>query len=562
MWHKLTIHCHFYQPPRENPWTEEVEPEKEAYPYANWNERITYECYSKLMPVFSQISQNWGPTLLRWLKREFPHLYSTLRTCISKHKNALMQPYYHVIFPLSDSMDKEILIKWGAKSFLHNFNHKPLGIWLPELAVDLETLRLAEKVGLRFAILGCHQIKANRPGFYKILGTNDFYVFAFDRDISGAIAFAPEELFEPKKFLNFMRERLKNSDSYTLIALDGETFGHHKRRGDIALKAVVNGADFRLMSLNDAFFLFSNHFQETEIIENTSWSCVHGVARWKEHCGCNTGVHPHWSQHWRTPLRKAVEWLKEKIDEIFFAVSPRYFKDPWKALMDYVLVVEERNFYFLNRFLNKHLKVNDPNDCVKAIKLMEMKNASLAMFTSCGWFFDDISGTESQIVMRYAKRALDLAFEVSQTFLEAGFLNILSKAESNIKEYGTGKDIYLKFVVPMAKRHEEIITEALKENENEETFMYKSLLIQVLERESSAEWDVRFDTLKVLTKSVISGEKRISHFIRLSSPQSVMVFSVKVGSDEKWEELQKELHQLMIKDIVKFFFKIFNLIQL
>lgn len=561
MLRKLTIHCHFYQPPRENPWTEQVEVEKSAFPYKNWNERIAHECYSRLVPVLPFLSHNWGPTLLKWMRREMPGLYEDVRRQVSRHRNALMQPYYHAILPLCDSLDKRILLEWGKRSFRRCFGYLPLGVWLPELAVDLETLKAAEDTGLRFAVLGSHQVKAGVPGLYRICGLRNFCVFAFDRSLSGKIAFAPCELFEPKSFVKFMRDALGERGPYTVIALDGETFGHHKKGGDKALKALVGDGDFRLTDLNGAYSLFFRHFRESEVVENTSWSCAHGIERWRGDCGCNTGAHPGWNQRWRVPLREAVDWLKAKIDEIFFSLSPEYFKDPEKALLDYVFVVDGRNFRLMNRFLRKHLKRTGKKFSVDALKLVEMKNAALAMFTSCGWFFDDISGIESQIVMRYAKRAMELAFDVSSTFLEGGFLNILSKAESNVKEYGTGKDIYLRFVAPLSKTHEEQVAQALKEHEAERAFLYGSVLVEVVERRKSFEAGVCFETLKVLSKSVILGDERSSYFIRLSSAGGRFVFPVDVDSDERWAELQERLHEAMKRDLIGFFLEVFTLIQ-
>ena len=559
----LSIHCHFYQPPRENPWTDDVEDEESASPYRNWNERITRECYSQLIKCLSSLSHNWGPTLLKWIRCNEPGLYKEIVEIIRNKKAAIAQPYYHVILPLADRKDAKILIKWGIKSFARNFGYFPYGIWLPELAVDKKSLEISASCGVKFTILGSDQVKGGLPGFYKV-SHDDFYLFVFDRRLSGTLAFSPDSFFERKQFIAFFKQYLVSaSERHIIAALDGETFGHHKKGGDKALKALVNSLKNNMITLNEAFSIFSNlkFIREEEVKENTSWSCAHGIDRWKRDCGCSVNPNSGWNQSWREPLREAMDWLKRKVDEIFEKEAGVYFKDPWKALEDYIFVVEYRNMNVVNNFLRYHLKFFKGFNLSKALKIMEMKNAALAMFTSCGWFFDDISGLETQIILRYAKRAMDLAFEVSGSYLEAGFLNILSKARSNIDGIGTGKDVYLRFVIPLAKTKKEIISEALRKNYlfNKNSFRFLSLIICTNELRESSDDLLKLQTLSITCKDIFFWEKSKFNavIVNWKKQRFVMVFEYL----PEWDSLEEKLHFLFRENIVDFFFYIFNLIQ-
>ena len=558
----LSIHCHFYQPPRENPWTDSVEDEESAFPYRNWNERITKECYSQLVRCLKSLSHNWGPTLLRWIRCNEPDLYKRIVKIIREKKSAMVQPYYHVILPLADRKDAKILIKWGIKSFVRNFGHYPYGIWLPELAVDKKSLEISASFGLKFTILGNDQVKGGLPGFYKV-SHNDFYLFVFDKRLSGTLAFSPDSFFERKQFVGFFKQYLTSaSERHVIAALDGETFGHHKKEGDKALRALVSLLKNKMITLNEAFTIFSNlkFIRKEEIKENTSWSCAHGIDRWRRDCGCSVNPGSGWNQKWREPLREAVDWLKERVDEIFEKEAGVYFSDPWKALENYVFVVEYRNMNEIKKFLRTHLGSFKLSDISRILKVMEMKNAALAMFTSCGWFFDDISGLETQIILRYAKRAMDLAFELSGSYLEAGFLNILSRARSNIDSIGTGKDVYLRFVVPLAKTKKEIISEALRNNHlNRNTFKFLSLIISINKRKESADDLLKLQTLSITCKDIFFWEKEKFSAIIINWKEQSFVMVLEYIPE--WHLVEEKLHLLFRENILDFFFYIFKLIQ-
>ncbi len=468
----FTVHGHFYQPPRENPWLQEVERQESAAPYHDWNERITRECYAKNVPNYPLMSFNFGPTLLGWMEKKAPEIYEKIleadRTSLETrdHGNAIAQCFNHIIMPLAKREDKELQVVWGARDFSLRFGRWPEGMWLPEMAVDLETLEILAQEGIRFVILAPHQIQEWQPGkdgrwkpypgeFYpfplyqELPGGKGIYIFPYHREMGSKVSFG-QVLDSPRAFLEFILGYLDTLDQGLLhFATDGETFGHHKKRGASTLQATLHALERKGVTLsNFAVFLESVEWTpRVRIRENTSWSCAHGVERWRADCGCSTGGQPGWNQKWRTPLREAMDWLKDHLNRIFYREGEALFKDPREALMGYVDVMVQGP-ELLSPFLDAHLLPRaSREDRIKAAKLLEMARMGQYMFTSCGWFFADISGLEAVQNMTFAARAIELAREVSGIYLEDGYLDRLYKAKSNISSEGNGLEIYKRRVV-------------------------------------------------------------------------------------------------------------------
>ena len=490
----ICIHGHFYQPPRENPWLEEVETQDSAYPYHDWNERITAECYApntasrilnpdgvivNIVNNYSRISFNFGPTLLSWLQRHNRGVYEAILEAdrlsmerFSGHGSAIAQVYNHMIMPLATKVDKYTQILWGIRDFQYRFKRDPEGMWLPETAVDTETLEILSEMGIRFTILSPTQaLKVRSPGgksewtdvrdgkidpsmpyLCRLPSGRQISIFFYDGPISRDVAFGGllhnGEAFA-KRLLSAFNDK-RTWPQIVHIATDGETFGHHHRGGDMALAYCLyyieklEGVEL----INYGAYLEKHPPRyEVKIVEKSSWSCVHGVKRWKEDCGCNTGRNPQWTQAWRRPLRDAMDRLRHDLARIYKNLAPRYLKNPQAARDDYISVILDRSEENTEAFLSRHArKALSSEDKTTLLKLLEMQRNGMLMYTSCGWFFDEISGIETIQVMMYAARAMQLARDVAGVDLEGEFVKRLKKAPSNI--YENGAYVYRHFVKP------------------------------------------------------------------------------------------------------------------
>lgn len=493
----LTIHGHFYQPPRENPWLEAIELQDSALPFHDWNERINKECYNpnsvskivdsrnRILDVvnnYEYMSYNFGPTLLSWMEQFAPLTYERIIKAdiesISEHNghgNAIAQVYNHIIMPLANEHDKETQIKWGIRDFEYRFGRKPEGMWLAETAVDDDTLRILEANGIKFTILSPYQadkfkkkgdkewtdvswgnIDPARSYKYNIKSApgKSIDLFFYDGSISRSVAF-DELLKDGNKFIKRLKEGVSDCRDFPQIvniATDGESYGHHTKFGDMALAYVlkVKAKDEGFKITNYAEYLDKYRSDcEVEIKQASSWSCFHGVGRWKEDCGCSTGGHPGWNQKWRKPLRDALDYLRDELVIIFEQEGPKYFDNVWEIRNKYIDVILDRNEMNVKKFQQENFK-SDLSDeqKVHAMELLEIQRQAMLMYTSCGWFFSEISGIETVQIMKYAARAMQLATKFSNKDLETHFLEILSEAKSNIPEHGTGKDIFERFVKP------------------------------------------------------------------------------------------------------------------
>jgi alpha-amylase/alpha-mannosidase (GH57 family) len=486
----LCIHGHFYQPPRENPWLEEIELQDSAAPYHDWNERVTAECYApnsaarildaevriaKIVNNYAGISFNFGPTLLSWMKDKAPETYQSILDAdrlsaqrFSGHGSALAQCYNHMIMPLANARDKLTQVIWGIEDFRFRFGRDPEGMWLPETAVDLETLDLLAQHGIKFTILAPSQAKSvdgtdvtgqridpARPYRQKLPSGSSIDLFFYDGPVSQAVAF--ERLLDNgERFASRLLDALsdqRTGPQLAHIATDGETYGHHHPFGDMALAYALDHIEAGgLAKITNYGEFLEQHPPEldVEILENTAWSCVHGVGRWAKNCGCNSGGHPDWNQEWRAPLRAALDWLRDEIAPRYESMAARYFKDPWEARNNYIHIILDRSNASKERFgtANFRRKHLPRSDRVNVWKLLEMQRHAMLMYTSCGWFFDELSGIETVQVIQYAGRVAQLAGELFGEDIEAGFVEKLALTKSNLPEHGDGASIFEKFVKP------------------------------------------------------------------------------------------------------------------
>ncbi len=491
----VCIHGHFYQPPRENAWLEYVELQDSAYPYHDWNERITAECYepnhtsrildgdgfiTQIVSNYARMSFNFGPTLLAWMEENAPDIYQAVieadrqsRENFSGHGSALAQAYNHMIMPLANRHDRHSQVLWGIRDFEHRFGRKPEGMWLPETAVDLETLDILAEMGIKFTILAPHQAKRvrklgaekwkevgdasidpTRAYVIKLPSSRQLNLFFYNGPISRAVAFE-DMLNSGKAFAERLVEAFSDSRDWPQlvhIATDGETYGHHHRFGDMALAFALHHIETNNLAKITNYGEYLEKCpatHEVEIIENTSWSCMHGIDRWWSDCGCNSGAHPKWNQAWRTPLRNALDWLRDSMAGQYEEKAKQYLKDPWAARDDYIDVILNRSPDSLARFLNRHAtRELSEAERITTLKLLELQRHAMLMYTSCGWFFDDLAGIETVQVIQYAVRVVQLAQELFGDDTEQHFLELLEKAKSNTPEEGDGRHIYEKCVRP------------------------------------------------------------------------------------------------------------------
>ncbi len=499
----ICIHGHFYQPPRENPWLETVEIQDSAAPYHDWNERVCAECYAtngaarsvnnknqiiRIVNNYSHINFNFGPTLMSWLKENAPRTYRMIldgerrsRKLFKAHSSAIAQVYNHVIMPLANERDKITQIRWGIADYESRYGALPEGMWLSETAADTGTLELLAQNGIKFTILAPSQCKrirplpndanAPEPAWTTPLGNSvdttrpylmrfesgvSIAVFFYDGAASRAIAF--EGLLNSgDNFAARLKSGFKDSSQPQLesVATDGESYGHHHRHGEMALAYAVRllEQDKTVKLTNYASFLdqFPPEW-ECEILDNTSWSCAHGVERWRANCGCSSGK-PGWNQMWRTPLRQALDQLRDAIAPLTEQEGAKLFTDVWAARDGYIDVILDRSEEVVERFFQDHQSHKLTSaERVCGLQLMEMQRHAQLMYTSCGWFFDDISGIETVQVIAYAARALQLARELfgeQAKDLEPEFVARLAEAKSNVPSAGDGARIYKEKIGPL-----------------------------------------------------------------------------------------------------------------
>lgn len=474
----ICIHGHFYQPPRENAWLETIEVQDSAAPYHDWNERINEECYApnatarvlnedqrieSISNNYARISWNMGPTLLSWLEEHDPATYRRILEAdrdsmrqFGGHGSAVAQSYNHIIMPLANARDRQTQIKWGIADFTHRFGRAPEGMWLAETAINTDCLEDLVDNGIKYTILAPRQCKSVRPeseaNWREVFGGVDprrpyrcllpsgrsIALFFYDGEVAKAVAF--EGLLNDGKFLaHKLMNSLDGGREVQLahIATDGESYGHHHRKGEMALAACLDAID------RSSAYALTNYGQflelhpptwEAQIHENSSWSCVHGVERWRSDCGCETGGGPGWHQRWREPLRAALDTVRDRLAKVFETEAGKLFTDCWATRDDYIRLVLDRRGGRVEDFLSDWSKSKDiePATRIRMLRLLEMQRHAMLMYTSCAWFFNEVSGIETLQVLQYANRALHLCEVLTGENFHPDFVRRLEKIESNL----------------------------------------------------------------------------------------------------------------------------------
>ncbi len=577
----VCIHGHFYQPPRETPWLEEIETQDSARPFHDWNQRITAECYAPntaarilgpkeritaIVNNYARMSFNFGPTLLSWLEKQEPEVYQAIldadeesRRRFSGHGSALAQAYNHTILPLASKRDKKTQVLWGIRDFTYRFQRPPEGMWLPETAVDLETLDILAEHGIRFTILAPRQVRrirligtdnwqnvnetqvdTCRPYLCRLASGRTICLYFYDGSLSREVAFG--DLLKQGQVLadRLMGDKKPGPEGSWIrhIAIDGETFGHHHRFGEMALSyclhAIENHPQARLT--NYAEFLDQNTpVYEAEILEKSSWSCAHGIERWRSDCGCQTGAHPGWHQAWRAPLRAAMNRLNEALSTVYEKQLQSWTQYPWDLRNGYIDVVLDRTSQTRSEFLHTFsLQELEAQERVKLWKLLEMQRAAGLMFTSCGWFFEDISGIEPIQILVYAARAMQLARDVAGIELEPRFLSELRKAPSNHPDFRNGEDLYQKKVRPgvldnfQVGVHAGVVSLFLEKNSPPDFTGYEITSADWVSQEKN-EWKVGIG--RFLIRSRLTQEQETVGFAALHRGEHHLLASARTASE-------------------------------
>jgi hypothetical protein len=500
----LCIHGHFYQPPRENPWLETVEIQPGAAPFHDWNSRITAECYAanafarildergliaRILCTYDRISFNIGPTLLAWLHEQAPRVYQAILTAdaeslrrFSGHGSAMAQVYNHVIMPLACRRDKVTQVRWGLRDFKARFRREPEGMWLPETAVDLETLDVLAEHDIRFTVLAPHQAKVpagtldcTRPYRVQLPSGRSIAVFFYDGPVSRAVAFehllGSGERFLSRLLSAFPSDGGRGDAQLVHIATDGETYGHHHKFGEMALAYVVDRlerpvlarrgeggakarggpAELPLLSNYGEFLSLHPPRETIKIVENSAWSCAHGVERWRSDCGCNSGGNPGFHQRWRAPLRDALDALRDAVTPLYVDRAAPLLRDPWAARDDYIDVINDRSERSRSRFLRMHATRSlSPDEQITVWHLLELQRHSQLMYTSCGWFFDDIAGPEPTQIVQYAGRVVQLAAALGAPELGQDFVARMASVPGNTQSVPNGRALYARCVEQVA----------------------------------------------------------------------------------------------------------------
>jgi alpha-amylase/alpha-mannosidase (GH57 family) len=504
----VCIHGHFYQPPRENPWLETIEVQDSAAPYHDWNDRITAECYApngasritnkqdeiiRIMNNYARMSFNFGPTLLSWLHDKAPRTYRMIIDAdkvsaqrYGGHGSAMAQVYNHIIMPLANGRDARTQIRWGIADFEHRFGRKPEGLWLAEAAVNRSVLDLMAQEGIKFTVLApvqCARVRIlpppnpgvdsdapwtetpdaavdpTHPYVVRLDEGRSIAVFFYDGPVSRAIAFEgllnSGDDFATRLLSLFHTPSDPEIAQLSHVATDGESYGHHHKHGEMALSyamhCIEEGKQADLTNYGEFLERFPPRW-EAEVAEDTSWSCVHGVERWRANCGCNGGKSG-WSQEWRAPLREALDYLREATTPLAEQLAQHLLKDLWIARDAYIQVILNRSPASIIHFFDQHAARSlSEVERIAVLELMELERHLQLMYTSCGWFFDEVSGIETVQVIAYAGRVIQLSaklFGQPGLALEANFLNILAQAKSNLPEMGDGAEVYRRYVNSM-----------------------------------------------------------------------------------------------------------------
>ncbi len=508
----ITIHGHFYQPPRENPYLNAIETQEGAAPFHDWNQRIHSECYrsnafarvlsanGKLLKIvnnYEYLSFNIGATLLSWMEQYDHETYQRIidadkASCdrLNGHGNAIAQVYNHIIMPLANHRDRLTQIRWGKADFKARFGRETEGMWLAEAAVDYDTLEVLIAEGIKFIVLAPSQAQRCRPFNHKnghwhevsgsqIDPTRPYRcylkpsvnnvdsktepkerpyidIFFYDGPISRDMGFG-DLLHSSQNFAARLGQAVRGdhrASQLISVATDGETFGHHKHFTEKAIAYAFTEEfprrGWTVTNYGHYLSLYPPSW-EVEIKPVTAWSCAHGVDRWQDDCGCGVDIS---KGKWRRGLRDSLNWLRDRLTLIYAEVGAKYFKNPWVARDAYIHVLRDslrqgivNGTKSLEQFFQEH-GTAAPYSRTDALRLLEMQRHALLMFTSCGWFFEELSRPEGVQILRYAARAIELTADVTGILLEDEFIHHLSHCPSNVEGFGHGAEIYRQLVIP------------------------------------------------------------------------------------------------------------------
>lgn len=575
----VCIHGHFYQPPRENAWLESIEIQDSAHPFHDWNERINYECYapntaarlldpegyiSGISNNYSQISFNFGPTLLSWMETADPEAYQAIQQADADsiqryggHGNAMAQVYNHLIMPLANTRDKITQVRWGIADFKSRFGRHPEGMWLAETAVDTETLSILADHGIQFTVLAPRQAKAFRipgtkewstfeygvetrvPYWFTLPNGKKIAIFFYNGDVSQAVAFEGL-LNDGKAFSRRLLGAFGTGTEAQLvhIATDGESYGHHHRFGEMALanclQQIAQTPGVQLINYGQFLELYPPRY-EVMIHENSSWSCVHGVERWRSNCGCNTGGNAGWTQAWRGPLRDALDLVRDTLLPWYESYAETLLHDPWEARNDFIDVILHRNDIVTEGFIHKHARRQlAPEERVQLLRLMELQRNALLMYTSCGWFFDEISGIETNQILQYALRAMNYAVQLGGPDVHEEFVTILSRAPSNV--FANGAASYQKNVYPTQINLERVgmhyaVASLFAERPEQLSLFNYEAISQSFDRATAG--NQRLTIGRTTMRSLITHSEKLFNFAALHLGQAIIVGHIAIEMDLK-----------------------------
>jgi len=600
----VTVHGHFYQPPRENPYLNVIERQPSAHPFHDWNERIFYECYRNnafarifnndgdivgIVNNYEYLSFNIGATLMSWLEKYDLEVYHKIIeadkiSCqkLNGHGNAIAQVYNHIILPLANEKDKYTQVRWGKADFYHRFGRQPEGMWLAETAVDYPTLEVLIAEGIKFIILaptqakkcrqmgdnqqwqevGGGQIDPTRPYRCYVNKKDYIDIFFYDGPISGDMGFG-DVLLSSNHFYSRLKSAVRGDNRQSQIisvATDGETFGHHKKDTEKCLAyAFTQEFPQKGWTVTNYAHYLSIVTPQWEVVLKpvTAWSCYHGVERWKDDCGCGGGGEYH--QKWRKPLRETLNWLRDELTKVYEDVGYNYFKNPWLARDEYIKVILDRNPDNVKQFLNIHSihQLSSPEE-IDALRLLEIQKNSLLMFTSCGWFFEEISRPEGTQILRYASHAMELVGEIAGVQLEKEFITRLADAPSNVKEYANGEGVYRQGVIPSKVNLEQVtahyaLSSLYNNYQDEETIYCYST--QQLDYQKQQIGSLTLTIGQVCLTSNITWEKghfifAVLHLGGWDFHCCIQPFSSRLAYSQMKEELFLMLKQTSIVDLI------------
>ncbi len=600
----VCIHGHFYQPPRENPWLEEIEMQESSYPFHDWNERISNESYAPnaasrildnenritaIVNNYASMSFNFGPTLLSWMENHDIETYKAIIEAdkesmrkFSGHGAALAQVFNHIIMPLADIEDKRTQVIWGVVDFKNRFKREPEGMWLAETAADTNTLEVFAEQGIKFTILAPSQadsvrkigeekwedvkgekVDPKKPYLCKLPSGKEITIFFYDGPISQDLSFGGL-LKNGGNFAKRLKGAFTREDLPQIVnvATDGETYGHHEKHGDMALAYCahdIEADDSVKITIYGEFLEKHPPEYEVKITEPGSWSCAHGVERWRADCGCSSGMHPGWNQKWREPLREALDFLRDSLREIYIREAGEFVKDPMDLRNDYINLFSDREKN-LDEFMKRNrVRQLSREERIRLLELLEMQKNCLYMYTSCGWFFDEISGIETTQIMKYAARAMQIARGVSGFDGEEKFLKILEEAPSNLPKFENGRAVYDAYVKPavidLLRVGVHYAVSSLFEDYQEENEIYCYEVKSHDYKKEEAGKQVLV-TGKARMKSKITLEENEINFAVLHMGDHNLAAGVKYAKDaEFFEKMRDELYEAFnktgIQEVIK-----------